>query len=329
MTSTLATELVKEFAASVRRQLLDLGPDTVDDLTDGLEADLADKLADGEPLGDPIAYATELRAAAGLSASEKPNIADALREKITNLRERLSAVASHAAIAPVMSFLLVFRPLWWILRGWALFYLLAGFTVVPQNVWDPILLIALLVLSVQWGRGRWLPWKWSRPGVIALSVVAVLVVPSLSSAVVDRLTFSDRMDPYDYISDGILLDRKPVSNIFAYDSDGQLLTDVQLFDQDGRPLSILPEGHGESVYWATGDDVVVLVPSSLVADSRGWNVFPLSLVAVEDMTEDGSAPDSAPRIPARAPFATVQQLLGHTVAPAEGGPTSATDSTDK
>jgi hypothetical protein len=233
MTTTLATELVKEFAVSVRRELLDLGADTVDDLTDGLEADLADKLADGEPLGDPIAYATELRAAAGLSSNEKPTIADALREKFTNLRERMSSVVSHSAIAPVLGFVLVFRPLWWILRGWALFYLLAGFTAVPQNGWDPLLLIALLVLSVQWGRGRWLPWKWSRGGVIALSVVALLATPWLIGAVVDRLTFSDRMDPNDYISDGILLDKSPVSNIFAYGPDGTLLTDVRLFDQDG------------------------------------------------------------------------------------------------
>ena len=329
MTSTLATELVKEFAASVRRELLDLGADTVDDLTDGLEADLADKLADGEPLGDPIAYAAELRAAAGLSVSEKPKRLHALQEKLTDLRERLSSVAAHPAIAPVLGFVLVFRPLWWILRGWALFYLLAGFTVVPQNVWDPILLIALLVLSVQWGRRRWLPWRWSRGGVIALSVVALLVAPSLSGAAVDRLTFSDRMDPNDYISDGILLDKSPVSNIFAYGPDGQLLTDVRLFDQNGRPLSVVPESWGEATLWTDQIDGAVLVPRHQVDSSSGWNVFPLNYVAAQDVAKEVSVPGSATRIPATAPFATVQQLLGHTVAPAEGDPTSATESTDK
>jgi hypothetical protein len=328
MTSTLATELVKEFAASVRRELLDLGPDTVDDLTDGLESDLADKLADGEPLGDTIAYAAELRAAAGLSVSEKPKRLNALRGKLTDLRERIVAVASHAAIAPVMSFLLVLRPLWWILRGWALFYILSGSSAVPRHGWDPILLIGLLVLSVQWGRGRWLPWKWSRPGVIALSVVAVLVVPSLSGAAVDRLTFSDRMNPNDYISDGLLLGKEPVFNIFAYGPDGQLLSDVRLFDQNGRPLSIVSDGWGDYPFWADGD-AAALVPSRLSAGSQGWNVYPLSSVAGEDLDEYGLAPDSAPRIPATAPFATVQQLLGHSDAPAEGDPTSAPDSTDK
>jgi hypothetical protein len=328
MTTTLATELVKEFAASVRRELLDLGADTVDDLTDGLEADLADKVADGEPLGDPIAYAAELRAAAGLSVNEKPKRLHALREKITDLRERLSAVAAHPAIAPVLGFVLVFRPLWWIVRGCALFYLLNGSHTLPLSGWDAILLIALLVLSVQWGRGRWLPWKWSRRGVIALSVVALLVVPSFSGAVVDRLTFSDRFDVNDYVSDGLLLGKEPVSNIFAYGPDGQLLTDVRLFDQSGRPLSVVDEVWGDYPYWADGD-AAALVPSRLSAGSPGWNVYPLSSVAGEDLNEDGLAPDSAPRIPATAPFATLQPLLGQTAVPAAGDPTPAPSSTNK
>jgi uncharacterized membrane protein len=66
--ATLALPVITEFAAAVRSALSDLGPDEADDLTDGLEADLTDRLADGDAteLGDPAAYAEELRAAAGL-----------------------------------------------------------------------------------------------------------------------------------------------------------------------------------------------------------------------------------------------------------------------
>jgi hypothetical protein len=71
------------------------------------------------------------------------------------------------------------------------------------------------------------------------------------------------------------------------------------------------------------------VPSRLSAGSPGWNVYPLSSVAGEDLNEDGLAPDSATRIPATAPFATLQQLLGYAAPTAAGDPTSATDSTDK
>ncbi|RMI02417.1 HAAS signaling domain-containing protein, partial [Cellulomonas triticagri] len=69
---------VADYAAEVRTHLADLPQDQVDDLTDGLEADLADALADptGRPadmppgltarFGAPAEYARELRAAAGL-----------------------------------------------------------------------------------------------------------------------------------------------------------------------------------------------------------------------------------------------------------------------
>lgn len=62
------------FAAAVRERLSDLPTDEVDELLDGLQGDLTERLAEsadagdvgtGE-LGDPEAYADELRQAAGL-----------------------------------------------------------------------------------------------------------------------------------------------------------------------------------------------------------------------------------------------------------------------
>jgi len=49
---------VTAYAAAVRRALADLGPDQVEELTDGLEANLADALADEWHVGhgaDPVA----------------------------------------------------------------------------------------------------------------------------------------------------------------------------------------------------------------------------------------------------------------------------------
>ena len=67
---------VAGYAAAVRRALAGLGPEQVEDLTDGLEADLAEALADeavagrgADPVtrfGTPEEYAAELGAAAGL-----------------------------------------------------------------------------------------------------------------------------------------------------------------------------------------------------------------------------------------------------------------------
>ena len=73
---------VAGYAAAVRRSLVDLGPELVDDLTDDLEADLADALDDErhvahgrgllDQFGPPEAYAAELRAAAGLAPAVRP-----------------------------------------------------------------------------------------------------------------------------------------------------------------------------------------------------------------------------------------------------------------
>lgn len=59
---------VAAFVARVRELLADLPEEERLELTEGLEADLSDQVAEqgGGVLGDPEAYARELRTAAGL-----------------------------------------------------------------------------------------------------------------------------------------------------------------------------------------------------------------------------------------------------------------------
>ena len=73
-TQTPQGQLVSAFVGQVRRHLDDLPSDDVEELVGGLEADLADSLAEAaaggtdDParlLGDPAVYAPELRAGAG------------------------------------------------------------------------------------------------------------------------------------------------------------------------------------------------------------------------------------------------------------------------
>jgi hypothetical protein len=308
MTTTLDADLtVETFANAVRGELFDLDAESIDDLTDGLEADLADKLADGEALGDPSAYA-----AAGLAPAARRSIVDGVRNNITDLRARVAPFIAHPMVAEVVAFFVALRPVWWLIRAWGLFFVLAGFTSVPQNPFDPWLLIALLVLSIQWGRGRWLPWKWSRGAVIALSVFAALVVPSLTSNVIGRMTYADTMNPWDYLPQGVVSGQAPVTNIFAFGPDGQPLTEVRLYDQDGKPLSVVNEQWGEQSYWDAPDGEHVLVPSDRAAGSDGWNVYPLAQVKYEELTDAGTIASWAKRIQPAPPFASVQQLLGYT-----------------
>jgi len=307
MTTTLDYEQVTAFATAVRRSLVDLGPDSLDDLTDGLEADLADKLADGEPLGDAAAYAAELRAAAGVAPATRPTIAVNVRANLADLRSRFAPFVAHPIVVEVTAFFVALRPVWWVLRAWGLFFILAGFHTVPSNPYDPWLLIALLVLSVQWGRGRWLPWKWSRGAVIVLSVVALLALPTAASYLVQKITYVDDMDPNDFIPTGLLLNKQQVTNIFAYGPDGEPLTDVRLYDQSGQPLS-LSGAWGEETYWI--DEETLLVPSE-DAGTEGWNVYPLQTVDYADVTEDGTVPTWAKREQPELPFASVHQLRGY------------------
>jgi len=315
MTTTLdVNPAVADFASAVRRSLADLGADTVDELTDGLEADLADKLldapsTDAAELGDPTAYAAELRAAAGLGAPPRSTVSENVRSNLADLRTWFTPLTKLPAVTALSSFLISVRPVWWVARGWALFFILAGFTVVPQNIWDHPVLAALVLVSVQWGRGRWLPWRWSRGGVIALSIVALLALPFAVSSGIGRLTGNNNAEAYDYVPEGMFLNGEQVTNIFAYGADGEALTDVQLFDQAGNPLDL----YGDSAYvWDYMDGERLLVPSDDVSARSGWNVYPLETVRDSAIDDDGWTLDrNARRSPVPPPFESVQQLLGY------------------
>ena len=68
---------VHAYVTAVRGWLGDLPPDEVEDLTGGMEADLSERAAEsgerlGGLLGEPQAYAAELRSAAGLPPRAAP-----------------------------------------------------------------------------------------------------------------------------------------------------------------------------------------------------------------------------------------------------------------
>jgi len=318
MNTTLDTDL-EVFSAAVRRELHDLGPDVIDELTDGLEADLADSLADGGELGDPVLYAAELRAAAGLDPRGRTrrtsDIDAAAKAAIAELRtEAAGFVSRHPLVRGVIDFFVALRPVWWVLRGWVLFALLNAPTMsfVPQNEiwWIP--LIGLIVASVQWGRGRWLPWRWSRPAVVLLSIVSLLVLPVVVSATASIA--SQRYEVYpEPMYDGIMLNGQQVTNIFAYGADGSAMTDVRLFDQNGEPLSVVPDTWDANYnYDYMSGDEVIYVPSNEVAGTTGWNVYPLATILPGSIDANTDSVESwAKRTVPSGPFRSVQQLLDY------------------
>ncbi|MBM7025930.1 hypothetical protein [Clavibacter zhangzhiyongii] len=293
---------IAAFAAAVRARLDDLDPEDVDDLTGGLEADLQEEAADHDgalALGDPARYADELRTSAGLPEraiatpplSPLAQVREAVRERGREVHARIRA---NRELSAALDLLIVFRPVWWLLRAWAgyqfLGLTLGSLRVLPTDLIGWTILIVLTVISVQWGRGRWArsrPARALRTGVSAFTALVLLVlIPTLLNELAVR-EYGDPGASTSYIEQpGLSLDGKQVTNLFAYDADGDLVDRVQLFDQDGKPLTTIGSYATDGVVSdpATGEPVT---PSS-----GAWNVFPLGSAdaALVSGTIDGSEP---------------------------------------
>lgn len=157
MTATLMLDHVRAYAEQVRSHLRDLSPEQVEDLTDGLEADLAEAVgdtpagaprivdaADGEAtatsvidltrrFGPAAEYAAELRSAAGLAPAGPPlgttgalsPVALAARARSLGTRAE-AALRAAASRENLVSLATALRPLWWVVRGWVWFVLATG-----------------------------------------------------------------------------------------------------------------------------------------------------------------------------------------------------------
>jgi hypothetical protein len=269
---TIAPE-VQEFLAAVRGQLADLDPEEQREILDGLEADLTDLVAErgGEALGDPTAYARELRAATGFEPETVRDLTGSRRsagETVDGLldaaRHRFDAVLARVpGDAPAL--LSWLRPLWWVLRGWAAVQLLDMYdgrvraNAVPDlHGLGWLLCIAAIAASVAVGRGVIWPGGSGRGAgarmvLLGLNLLAAVVTLLAVSQVADRIDHRyDRgyargfenglqigTDDADNNRAGVYVDGNWVSNIYPYDAQGRPLVGVQLFDQIGNPIDVV------------------------------------------------------------------------------------------
>lgn len=333
---------VRGYAQAVRLHLADLGPDVAEDLTDGLEADLTEAvLDDGRAPADAVGtqafdlaahfgpadeYAAELRAAAGLppAAGDRPagqGPVRALGAAWTVASERWKSawrpLTSTPGWAAALEFVRSLAPAWWILRGWVAAQVVlwpAGMTEVmlwPTSTAARVLVVAAVVVSIQWGRGRWMPrWAWFPRAVAVASVAAaVLAIPMVADVEADSRPaaaggsgyntgwsdgyYSAQIDEAAAVNqdqaDGVWVDGMQVSNIFAYDSAGDPIRDVQLYDDRGRPVRTI----SDDATWATWavPDVAGSwnFQPALSSDGRTrWNVYPLSAVLADEVGLDDS-----------------------------------------
>ncbi|MBO1751961.1 hypothetical protein J4G33_09115 [Actinotalea sp. BY-33] len=390
MTTAVLLDHVAAYASAVRSHLRDLSPEQVEDLTDGLEADLAEALEDpagavttgelalgavgaGMRLGgpdDPAAmidltrrfgpageYAAELRAAAGLgparAAATEPGLMRRLARRIT--AERLTweaALQSSAAWRTAGPFVVSLRPLWWVLRGWVwfvvtvgAFHVVVGFhsaqAFVPANPGAWLLLATSVVLSVQWGRGL----LRGRAPVRALgragNALAVIVVLPL---LLGFMSFVDargvNAEAVSYVEvpvyeepdrqDGVWVDGMQVSNLFAYDAQGNPLDGVQLYDDRGRQVQTTSDGSWSDWSLPGIEEPWTFAAAQDVDGRTRWNVFPLSGAPSSewDYDDEGervlssvASPRTPPRPFAKAPAVHAPEADGRTSG-TQGEPTS-------
>lgn len=278
---------VAAFVGRVRELLSDLSEEDWLELTEGLEADLTDQVAehDGGVLGDPEAYARELRTAAGFEPTARRSRLRSdvsLAERVEDLGRRWEELVTHRRVEPAWRLLVALRPAWWVLRGWVAAVVIArvipgwypyGLTWlpgVPAGVALAILLVCI-VGSALVGMGRLWPGGASsvlaRTTLLLLNVAAVVAVPVINGQL-DRLSWDRYSQGYNEArrggdEQGLVNRGEQVCNIAAYDTEGQPLVGVQLFDQSGRPLDVrCYDQRNTTVPWMLGD-------------VTRWNVFPL------------------------------------------------------
>lgn len=321
--------VIREFAASVRAALDDLSAEEIDDLTEGLEADLSEQQSDAGDefaLGDPIAYSEELRTSAGLGPRQErrrfmPIVR--LRQLRTDVTTRVRSTAVGSAL---LDFAVVFRPVWWLVRGWVLFHVMAGIVLgwnrpaLPESLLSWLTLIVLVLVSVQWGRGRWLGLSGLPMVKLIASIVAVVALPGI----IGTVTHVTRHHVVEYPApNGLSMNGQEVRNIFAYDANGEPLDNVQLFTQDGEPLTTAWDVDSSVEYFGLDErgNELNIIPNARAGDS-GWGVYPLRWLKSSDLdwSAGGSALfDRADVMDATPPFERARPLTSDPNAAKESG----------
>ena len=288
---------VATFVARVRERLSDLPAEELQDLTEGLEADLTDLVAEhgGGALGDPDEYARELRSAAGLEPGPARRLRMPRLDRRLTMDERLDRYGAwwrhemdRKYLDQAWPVAVALRPAWWVARAWIAAVLICvalpgytpwGYTWLPgvDGVFGIAVLGACIVgsalvgLGKIWpgatdGMGRGMP---ARVVLIGLNIFAILMIPVATGQVQEakwRQAENQGFNDTSWVRGmGVMNRGDQVCNISAYDAQGQPLVGVQLFDQAGRPLETRCYSQvRRMVPWMLGD-----VPR--------WNVYPLAV----------------------------------------------------
>ncbi|MFF5051972.1 hypothetical protein ACFY1S_02140 [Micromonospora sp. NPDC000663] len=250
---TVTEQEITDYVARVRAALADLPPTQRDELTEDLADHLAEFAAetDGtlvERLGEPETYAAELRAAAGAALDGGRNLDRRVAALVVRVRTRLRAV--DLRVGPLLGyenaseFLRLLRPGWWVLRAYLAAMLITvmstggDFGLLPrfggELLAGLIMLVGLVLASIWLGRRSERLTRWPRLAMHAGSLVLVLFALAALANAEDRLGYDD----YYYDQTSVDSQYSQVRDVFVYDSEGRLVENARLFDQNGNPIRL-------------------------------------------------------------------------------------------
>jgi len=263
MSTTGTTDIpvaISDYAAAVRRELSDLPKHDVDELTEGLDADLLEQFRESGtvPHESPAAYAAELRTSAGLAPRPEGRSHTALslsasyREALTRLRD---AADRHPALRAMWDFLVLLRPLWWVVRAWTVYQIFATAwgSGVPRFVFPhgPLtwaFFILCVVLSVSWSTKVLRPGHWParlrtivNVGAVLASLVMVPMAIAVANSTQEYTGYTTPNGPCT-VYDGVCHNGSVVGPLFVYGPDGSRLENVRFFSYDGStvPVDLAP-----------------------------------------------------------------------------------------
>jgi hypothetical protein len=254
--TTLERPDVLAYLKAVRAEFADLPTEEREELVADLEAQLVE--AGEPPLLSPHEFAAELREAAGLDAAPRASILEALVAWLAS--DRIRQVVETAR---------ELEPIWWLARAYvatAIVALLAGWgwpVGTGTRSYTLSLETSALVLVLAVVASVWLGLRARRVGLPLRRVRLTLNVALALAAVPVAVHTYDRLgDGGSVLSEpvpGLAYDGVPVRNVYPFSRDGELLLDVLLYDQEGRPLD-LAAGDADPYrrYLATPDATPVL-----------------------------------------------------------------------
>jgi hypothetical protein len=241
-TSETATQDADRYLKDVAPHLAALPPDERAELLEDLAQHLREIAAEPGPplaerLGPPEAYAAELLASAGVSTAGVPG-----PPLLARAGSLLAGLRGSWVGQETIRLLPVLRPAWWVVRAYLAVSLLTG---AGDHGWNPGGVLGVLVaipVSVRLGQRRLR--GAGRLAVVAVNVVlAVYGLTLLGHTGAHQVRYIDSYGGPPPVS-GCLAGATgaPITNLYAYDTEGRLLDPVLLYDQNGQPVdNLCPE----------------------------------------------------------------------------------------